>query len=71
MGRKKLPPEQARAKPLRIRLNAEERRLVDEAARLQGFGNTSTWVRAELLRLARGVAAFSRSETPVGTAVRT
>lgn len=52
MGRKKLPLGQVREKPLRIRLNAEERRLVDEAARRKGFGSTSKWVREELLRLA-------------------
>jgi hypothetical protein len=52
MGRKKLPLGQVREKPLRIRLNAEERRLVDEAARRKGYGSTSKWVREELLRLA-------------------
>jgi uncharacterized protein (DUF1778 family) len=41
MGRRKLPPEQARQKPLRIRLNPEERRLVDEAAEFEGHRSTS------------------------------
>jgi hypothetical protein len=51
MGRKKLPPERAREKPLRIRLNADERRLVDEAANAEGYRNTSAWARMELLQL--------------------
>lgn len=53
MGRKKLPLDQVREKPLRIRLNTEERRLVDEVARRKGYGSTSKWVREELLRLAQ------------------
>jgi len=57
MGRKKLPPEQAREKPLRIRLNAEERRLVDGAAEAEGHRSTSAWARRELLRLAEKVLA--------------
>jgi uncharacterized protein (DUF1778 family) len=57
MGRKKLPPEQAREKPLRIRLNAEERRLVDGAAEAEGQRSTSAWARALLLRWAEKVLA--------------
>lgn len=49
MGRKRLPPEQARQKPLRIRLSAEERRLVDEAAAVEGHHSTSAWARRTLL----------------------
>jgi hypothetical protein len=52
MGRKRLPPEKVREKPLRIRMNAEERRLVDGAAEADGHRNTSAWARLELLRLA-------------------
>jgi uncharacterized protein (DUF1778 family) len=52
MGRKKLPPEKAREKPLRIRLNAEERQLVDGAAEVDGHRSTSAWAREKLLRLA-------------------
>jgi uncharacterized protein (DUF1778 family) len=52
MGRKRLPPEKAREKPLRIRLNAEERRLVDGAAEAEGHRSTSAWAREELLRSA-------------------
>ena len=55
MGRRKLPPDEIRQKPLRIRLNAKERSLVDEAAGLKGSGRSSTWVRQEILRLARVV----------------
>lgn len=57
MGRKKLPPEHARQKPLRIRLNAEERRLVDGAAEAEGHRNTSAWARLMLIRLAEKVLA--------------
>jgi len=57
MGRKKLPPDEARQKPLRIRLNAEERRLVDGAAEADGYRSTSAWAREELLRLAEKVLA--------------
>jgi hypothetical protein len=49
MGRKRLQPEQARQKPLRIRLSAEERRLVDEAAEAEGHRSTSAWARRTLL----------------------
>ena len=49
MGRKKLPPEKFRQKPLRIRLNPEERRLVDEAAEAEGLRSTSAWARKTLL----------------------
>jgi uncharacterized protein (DUF1778 family) len=59
MGRKKLPPEQAREKPLRIRLNAAERRLVDGAAKAEGHRSTSAWARMELLRLAEVILAQS------------
>ncbi len=57
MGRKKLPPELAREKPLRIRLNAGERRLVDGAAEAEGHRNTSAWARMMLLRLAEKILA--------------
>jgi CheY-like chemotaxis protein len=38
-----LPPDVIREKPLRIRLNAEERSLVDRAAELKGCSSTSAW----------------------------
>jgi uncharacterized protein (DUF1778 family) len=55
MGRKKLPPDKFRQKPLRIRLNPEERQLVDQAAEAEGHRNTSAWARMVLLRLAEKV----------------
>jgi uncharacterized protein (DUF1778 family) len=49
MGRKKLPESDRREKPLRIRLNSDERRLIDKAA----AGNTSSWAREVLLSAAK------------------
>jgi hypothetical protein len=68
MGRKKLPPDKFRQKPLRIRLNPEERRLVDEAAEAEGHRSTSAWARRGLLRLAEEVQSMKRkndAEEPV------
>lgn len=52
MGRKPLPPEDRRAKPLRIRLTGAERAEIDKAA----DGQSSTWAREVLLRAARRAA---------------
>jgi len=60
MGRKKLPPDKFRQKPLRILLNPEERRLVDKAAEAEGHRSTSAWARVELLRLAEKVRIMKR-----------
>jgi uncharacterized protein (DUF1778 family) len=49
MGRKKLPDDVRREKPLRIRLSPEERELVDTAA----GGNASAWARELLLKAAK------------------
>jgi uncharacterized protein (DUF1778 family) len=49
MGRKRLPDDDRREKPLRIRLNAEERQLLDKAA----AGKTSSWAREVLLKAAK------------------
>jgi uncharacterized protein (DUF1778 family) len=49
MGRKPLPPEERRAKPLRIRLTDAEREEIDRAA----DGQSSTWAREVLLSAAR------------------
>jgi uncharacterized protein (DUF1778 family) len=49
MGRKPLPPEDRREKPLRIRLTDAEREEIDKAAN----GQSSTWAREVLLRAAR------------------
>jgi uncharacterized protein (DUF1778 family) len=50
-----VPPEEIRQKPLRVRLNDEERSLVDKAAEIKGCSSTSAWVRQGILRLARRV----------------
>jgi len=55
MGRKKLPPDRVRQKPLRVRLNEKERSLLDKAAEIKGCSSTSAWVREGILRLARQV----------------
>lgn len=47
-GRPKLPPEERKSSQLRIRLTAEERAKLDEAA----DGNTSAWARRILLKAA-------------------
>lgn len=52
MGRKKLPDEERREKPLRIRLSSEERGEIDRAAEAKGQ-TTSEWARELLLRAAR------------------
>jgi hypothetical protein len=49
MGRKKLPDDERRAKPLRIRLTDDERAELERASQ----GKTSTWARDVLLRAAR------------------
>lgn len=53
MGRKKLSPEEARAKFFRIRVTEAELAELERAAQAKGFRSTSTWARQELLRLAR------------------
>ena len=49
MGRKPLPDNERREKPLRIRLSRDERAAVDKAA----GGKTSQWARNVLLKAAR------------------
>jgi uncharacterized protein (DUF1778 family) len=49
MGRKKLPDDERREKPLRIRLSPDERELIDRAAE----GNASAWARRVLLQAAK------------------
>ncbi|HTQ40548.1 MAG TPA: hypothetical protein VMJ32_16095 [Pirellulales bacterium] len=49
MGRKKLPADVRRSKPLRIRLSVEEREAIDKAA----DGNASNWARKLLLKAAK------------------
>jgi hypothetical protein len=51
-GRPKKPEEQLRANILRVRLTTAERAELETAANERGL-ETSTWARAELLRIAR------------------
>jgi hypothetical protein len=52
MARPKKPTGAARGKFLRIRLTEDERRTLDEGAKVKSL-ETSTWARMELLALAR------------------
>jgi len=51
-GRPKKPKRELRSKPLRIPLNPEERKAIDEAAK-QSAMESSTWARGILLDAAR------------------
>jgi uncharacterized protein (DUF1778 family) len=51
MGRKKLPDDEVRAKPLRIRMTPEERAQVDQAAQSTD-ATSSEWAREVLLNAA-------------------
>lgn len=51
-GRKKKPDAEVRENVLRVRLTEEERALLDAAAQEKGL-ETSTWVRVEMLALAK------------------
>jgi uncharacterized protein (DUF1778 family) len=53
-GRPKKPKGQTRENVLRVRLTEDERKELDQAALISGL-DTSTWVRYELLSLAREV----------------
>lgn len=55
-GRPKKPEGEARAGFLRIRVTAEERRALDDAAKSKSL-ETSTWARSELLTLAKKMAS--------------
>jgi uncharacterized protein (DUF1778 family) len=55
-GRPKKPPGEARDSILQVRLTADERKLLDDAARAKAL-DTSAWVRMEALALARAVLA--------------
>lgn len=52
MGRKRLPDDERREKPLRVRLTAAERSEVDAAAQAQEL-TTSEWARQTMLDSAR------------------
>lgn len=59
MGRKRLPDDERRDKPLRIRLTPEERELVDGAAESQEQASAG-WARDVLIREAAKLAKKSR-----------
>lgn len=52
MGRPPKPKGEARPERFQIRLNPDERKTLDAAAKLAG-ADTSTWAREALLKLAR------------------
>jgi uncharacterized protein (DUF1778 family) len=51
-GRPKKQPGEARSNVLQVRLTDAEKQALDEAAQFKGM-DTSTWVRVEMLSLAR------------------
>jgi uncharacterized protein (DUF1778 family) len=55
-GRPKKPDTEAMQAVLRIRMTAEDRALLDAAARLKSL-ETSSWVRSEMVALARRILA--------------
>ncbi|MFN0016974.1 MAG: hypothetical protein ACKVP0_01875 [Pirellulaceae bacterium] len=57
MGRKRLPNKIRRAKALRVMVNAEEQRRIEEAAKKDGFNSVSAWVRRLILREAQRLEA--------------
>jgi len=60
MGRKPLPDEERRDKPLRIRLADAERAQIDLAAELDGYGGSSGWARDVLFEAAEKKIAASK-----------
>jgi uncharacterized protein (DUF1778 family) len=56
MAGKPKDPAKVKKYMLRVRMTEDERRLVDEAARLKSL-ETSTWVRVEIVAVARKVLA--------------
>jgi uncharacterized protein (DUF1778 family) len=54
MGRDKKPKAEKKTFMLRIRMTEEERKLLEEAAKLKSL-ETSTWARSELVALARAL----------------
>jgi uncharacterized protein (DUF1778 family) len=60
-GRPKKPADEVRENVLRVRLTQSERDVLDQAAHLSGL-DTSTWVRHELLILARAKAEEGRGK---------
>jgi uncharacterized protein (DUF1778 family) len=60
-GRPRKPQGQSRTKILRVRLSEGERETLDQAAHVVGL-DTSTWLRHELLSLARKILAKKHGE---------
>lgn len=60
MGRKPLPDEERRDKPLRIRLTDAEREKIDAAAEQAGYSGSSGWARDLLVEAAEKQAARNR-----------
>lgn len=65
MGRKRLSDDERRAKPLRIRLNDDERAMVDAAAEASG-DSASGWARDVLLKAAKPSKRKAGESNPVG-----
>ena len=59
-GRKKKPEAEAKTYMLRIRMTAEDRALLEEAAKLRSL-ETSTWARSELVTIARRLVGEKRA----------
>lgn len=53
MGRKRLPDDVARRKPLPVRLSPEEQELIRQAAIAEKYPDVSKWVRECLLKRAK------------------
>ena len=52
MGRPKKPPAESKTYMLRVRMTAEERDILEQAAKAKSL-QLSSWVRSEMLALAR------------------
>jgi uncharacterized protein (DUF1778 family) len=55
-GRKKKPESESKSYMLRIRMTEKERDLLEEAAKSKSL-ETSTWVRSEIVALAKRIIA--------------
>lgn len=62
MGRKPLPDENRRDKPLRIRLTDAEREQIDKAAEQAGYSGSSGWARDLLTEAAERLLASKRKK---------
>ena len=62
MGRKPLPDEVRKEKPLRIRMAEPDRQFIDEAAELAGYTSSSQWARGLLMKAAKRVHSQNRRD---------